>query len=198
MKHRFSKYILTIGLVVALSLMLWSISNTHDNQMLDTNPLRERNRLFVLSNPDYYLTVESAYGTPSGEGWYLPDATAYASLDTNIVSGGTGVQYVFVSWGGDATGTNYALSDPITMDANKTATAIWKTQYYLTVESDHGTPSGEGWKDAGTTASAGLDTGIVPGSAGVQYVFTNWGGDAIGTDYSASDSILMDGPKTAV
>ena len=196
--RRFTKTILVMVLVVALSAMIGTIVVERNNQNVESNPLIEMDQTFVLSSPDFYLTVESDYGTPAGEGWYVDFSTAYASLDTNIVSGGSGVQYVFVSWSGDTTGTNYAQSDPITMDANKTAIALWKTQYYLTVESDHGIASGDGWYDSGSNAYASVDTEVESGGSGVQYVFTHWGGDATGTNYASSNSILMNGPKTAV
>ncbi|MHA1961366.1 MAG: M6 family metalloprotease domain-containing protein [Candidatus Thorarchaeota archaeon] len=150
----------------------------------------------LLSSTEHYLTVTSSYGTTSGSGWYETGSNAYAGLDTGVVSGGTGVQYVFTNWSGDATGSSYAASDSILMNGPKTATADWKTQYYLTVQSDHGTPSGAGWKDSGSSVYAALDTGVVSGGTGVQYVFTNWSGDSTGTNYASSDSILMDGPKT--
>jgi len=145
----------------------------------------------------YYLDVQSAHGTPSGEGWKDAGLSVYAVLDAGVVAGGTGTQYVFTSWGGDATGTDYIQSDSIIMDSPKTAVANWRTQYMLTVTSDYGTSSGEGWKDAGTTAVAHLDTISVSGGVGIRYVFTSWSGDATGTDYAASDNILMDSPKTA-
>jgi len=83
------------------------------------------------------------------------------------------------------------------MNGPKTATANWKTQYYLSVESDHGSVGGDGWHDAGTSISASVDSGVIAGPTGVQYVFSSWTGDASGTDYSGSDSILMNSPKTA-
>jgi hypothetical protein len=194
---RYTKYFLAILLVGTISTVLGIMVIEWSNQNVKSNPLMELNQQFVLSDPDVYLTVESEYGVSGGEGWYLDDETAYASLDTNVVSGGPGVQYVFTNWAGDATGMDYAQSDPITMDANKTAIASWKTQYYLTVVSDHATPSGEGWKDAGIFANAHLDTGTESGGTGVQFVFTNWSDDSTGTNYATSDNILMSGPKTA-
>jgi hypothetical protein len=80
----------------------------------------------------YYLTVSSAYGTTSGQGWYNSSATAYAGLNSGTVSGGTGIQYVFTSWTSDASGTNYAQSNGIIMNAPKTATANWQTLYQVT------------------------------------------------------------------
>ncbi|MEM3576948.1 MAG: PKD domain-containing protein [Candidatus Bathyarchaeia archaeon] len=81
---------------------------------------------------EYYLTVSSPFGTVGGEGWYQSGATAYATLNTGIVDHGNGTRRVFTSWGGDASGTNYAQSNPIVMDSPKTAMANWKTQYAVT------------------------------------------------------------------
>ena len=100
---------------------------------------------------EYYLTVLSPFGTVGGEGWYPSGSTAYATLDTGIVDHGNGTRRVFTNWSGDASGNNYAQSDPITMDGPKTAVANWKTQYYLTVRTDPPGITiipGEGWYDS--------------------------------------------------
>jgi uncharacterized repeat protein (TIGR02543 family) len=144
----------------------------------------------------YYLTVTSPYGTTSGEGWYDSGDTAYADVSPLTVSGGSGVQYVFTGWSGDASGST-SPSDPITMNSPKTAVANWKTQYYLTVVSPYDTPSGEGWYDENTNAYAHLATGTVDITPDwVRAVFTGWSGDASGTGLT-SDPIYMSGPKTA-
>ena len=146
----------------------------------------------------YHLTVTSPYGTTGGEAWYDSGSTAYATLDTGTVNCGNGTRRVFTSWNGDASGTNYAQSDPILMDGPKTAVALWKTQYNLTVTSPYGTPYGGGWYDNGATANASLDVGSVNCGNGTSRVFTSWTMDASGTDYAQSDPIVMDAPKTAV
>ena len=145
-----------------------------------------------------YLTVISPYGVTGGEGWYDNATNAYATLNTGIIDHGNGTRRVFTHWSGDASGTNYASSDPIYMDQNKTAVANWKMQYYLTVVSPYGTPSGEGWYDGGDTAYATLDTDVVDHGNGTRRVFSYWSGNASGTDYSLSDPILVDAPKTAI
>jgi len=104
----------------------------------------------------YYLTVTSPFGTPSGEGWYDAGATAYAGLDTGLIDYGNGTRRIFVSWSGDASGTNYAQSDPIIMDAPKEAVANWQTQHYLTVRVDPPgitTIPGEGWYNESDTVT---------------------------------------------
>ncbi|MHA2161018.1 MAG: M6 family metalloprotease domain-containing protein [Candidatus Thorarchaeota archaeon] len=164
-----------------------------------TDPISMVGPREVLANwhTQYYLAIVTPYGTSSGEGWYADSSFAYASVNIGIVSGDSGVQYVFDIWSGDATGSTFTLSDSITMDAPKTATALWNTEYYLTVMTAHGTSSGEGWYVAGTTVYAGLDADLVAGATGERFVFQSWTGDASGTDYSQSDDITMDGSKTA-
>jgi hypothetical protein len=144
----------------------------------------------------YFLTVSSAYGTTGGQGWYDSGSTAYAALSSGTVSGGAGTQYIFTSWSGDASGTGLT-SNAITMSGPMTATANWKTQYFLTVSSAYDTPGGGGWYDSGSTAYAALSSGTVSGGAGTQYVFTSWGTDASGTNYVQSDVITMNAAKTA-
>jgi len=145
-----------------------------------------------------YLTVDSPYGTPGGEGWYDPDTNAYATLDADIVDHGNGTRRVFTHWSGDASGTDYSQSDPITMDENKTAIANWETQYYLTISTDSGTVTpASGWYDAGSSVqiSASVPSDIVDGE---RYVWLGWTGTGSGS-YSGTDkpaTITMNGPVT--
>ncbi|MEM2292108.1 MAG: SdrD B-like domain-containing protein [Nitrososphaerota archaeon] len=79
----------------------------------------------------YYLTVRSTYGTTGGEGWYDSGTIAYATVTPLTVLGTPGTRYVFTHWTGDASGTT-SPSNPITMNAPKTAIANWKTQHLVT------------------------------------------------------------------
>lgn len=96
-----------------------------------SSPLTVSGDISVTGNYgiQYFLTVSSPYGTPSGQGWYDSGGTAYASLAVGTVDHGNGTRRVFVNWTGDASGSNYAQSDPITMNGAKIAVANWKTQY---------------------------------------------------------------------
>ena len=145
---------------------------------------------------EYYLTVTSTYATPNGATWYAAGTTAFAGLDLGTVAGTTGTQYVFVQWTGDASGAIFSQSSGILMNAPKTATAQWKTQYFLTVFTTYGVESGEGWYDAGSPATAGVTPTTVAGPAETRYVFVQWTGGATGTG-GTSDPITMDAPKTA-
>ena len=132
----------------------------------------------------YLLTVNSAHGTPGGAGWYDSGSTPTATITPLTVSGGTGIQYVFTGWSGDASGLT-SPSNPITMNGPKTATANWKTQYWITVTSEYGSPTPSGWVDSGQNYLTGvtspdggyrcdgykIDDGTL--QAGTSYTFTN-------------------------
>jgi uncharacterized repeat protein (TIGR02543 family) len=81
------------------------------------------------------------------------------------------------------------------MNYSKLITLLYVSQYSLTVNSQYGTVSSLGWDDNGTTTYASLAAGTVSGGNGIQYVFTNWTGDASGTNYTQSSAIDMSGPK---
>ena len=145
----------------------------------------------------HYLTVTSDHGTPQGEGWYDEGGNAYAVLDSDLHAVSADERFVFASWGGDASGTDYASSNPIAMDQPKTASASWQRQFRLTMESDYGTVSGGGWYDEGQSAFASLDSGLIQIVEGSRAVFDSWGLGASGTDFGQSDPVVMSGPKTA-
>jgi len=136
----------------------------------------------------FYLTFASAHGSPSDGGWYDTGTIANAVLPVETVSGETGVQYVFTGWGNDASGTSLTSND-IVMNGPKTATANWKTQYYLTMSTNFGSVSpSSGWYDAGSTVDISA-TAPSTGS-GEQYAWNGWvgagSGNYTGTDNSAS------------
>ncbi len=149
--------------------------------------------LFFGWKEQFYLTVDSVYGTTSGAGWFDSDATATATVLSGTVSGGTGVQYVFTGWSDDASGTG--LSSVLSMNAPKTARANWKTQYYLTESANFGSVSpGSGWHDAGSNVT--ISASAPPAESGERYVWNNWTGTGSG-NYTGTDvqfSLSMIGP----
>jgi len=146
-----------------------------------TSPITITGPVTITGNyiTQYYLTVDSPYGTPGGAGWYDNCTTAYATLDTDAVDHLIGTRGVFMHWSGDASGTDYTTSDPIHMDGPKTATANWKTQHLVTF------------------AQTGLDataTGIVltvNGDTKTFFSFPNdtWVDDGVSISYSYSDPV---------
>jgi PKD repeat protein len=147
----------------------------------------------------YYLKVKTdpeGVTTIPGENWYS-EGTQVTLTAPDPVSVSTGVRYKFQYWDVDGTQVN---GNPITvvMNANHTATAHYRLEYYLTVTSPFGAVGGEGWYPSGSTAYATLNTGMVDHGNGTRRVFTSWSGDASGNNYAQSNPIIMDGPKTAV
>ena len=144
--------------------------------------------------PEQYLQVISPYDTPSGEGWYNNGTNAFASLTEGVIDYGNGTREAFTQWSGDATGTNYSMSDPIYMDRNKTAIANWETQNYLTVEtipSGIVTIPGQGWYNQGQGAPL-----TAPSVSG--YVFAYWDVDGVSQGSGVNlITVTMNEPHTA-
>ena len=135
----------------------------------------------------------------TGSGSYAAGAAVSISVPENVDITAGESRYHFTHWSGDGvTFANASLpSTTITMPAgNTTVTANYVTQYYLTVDNGgHGTAGGEGWCDTGSRAQAVVSPRFVI-EGNTAYSFVNWSGDAGGSD-PASNSITMDGPKTA-
>jgi PKD repeat protein len=149
----------------------------------------------------YYLKVKtdpSSVTTIPGENWYN-EGTQVTLTAPDPVPVSTGVRYKFLYWDVDGVSQGTGVTTiTVVMDANHTATAHYRLEYFLTVLSPFGTVGGEGWYPSGSTAYAWLDTGLIDHGNGTRRVFTNWSGDASGNNYAQSNPITMDGPKTAV
>ncbi|HOJ40049.1 MAG TPA: hypothetical protein PK644_06260, partial [bacterium] len=120
----------------------------------------------------YYLTLNSTYGTPVGAGWYNEGTSANWSVNSPV-AGATGVQYVAIP-----------ASGSVFMDGPKTVNITWVTQYYLTIVSAHGSPAGAGWYNAGSTANWSVDSPVA-GTTGTRYEAR-----------PSSGSVVMNAPNT--
>ena len=83
----------------------------------------------------YYLTVSSAYDSPSPvSGWFDSGSSITESV-TTPASGPTGTRYVCTGWTGTGSipSTGSGSSVTFTITAPSSITWNWKTQYYLTV-----------------------------------------------------------------
>lgn len=152
----------------------------------------------VMDNPktveahwqtQHYLTVQSEYGDPVGQGWYNENATGDFSVTSP--SGNDQVRQLFQAWSGDFTGAS--TSGSVTLDAPKTVTASWQIQYFIATagmptEGGTITPAPPGaWQNAGTTAN-------VSAIVHENYSWNGWAGDL--TTMDNPTTILMDGPKS--
>jgi uncharacterized repeat protein (TIGR02543 family) len=145
----------------------------------------------------HYLTINANEGTVDhNSDWFDEDSsiTISASSVSNEITNKSRLS--FKGWSGDVTSTS--LSVTIYMDTPKTLTADWNVQYYLRVISPFGTATGEGWYNAGSTASFSVSPTDVPidiwGYLGAKHVFSSWTGDTAAA--SSTSTIIMDGPKT--
>jgi hypothetical protein len=147
----------------------------------------------------YYLTVSSLYDSPTPtSGWFDNGTSITASVTSPWP--GPGVQFVCTGWTGTGSVPPLGAVPTVTfaINAASSITWNWKTQYFLTVTSPYGTTVGQGWYDSGATAYAGLTSGTVDHGNGTRRLFTQWSGDASGTNYAQSNQIIMSAPKTAL
>jgi uncharacterized repeat protein (TIGR02543 family) len=144
------------------------------------------------------VTVQT---TPAGVSFTV-DGTTYASAQTfswasgsnhtiattSPQSGGTGIQYVWTKWSDNGT-----ISHSVSPTTNKTYTATFNTQYYLTTTyGPGGTVSpASGWRNSGAVGS-------ITATSANGYSFAGWSGSGTGSYSGPNDpaSITMSGPIT--
>ena len=103
----------------------------------------------------YYITVNSGHDAPTASQWVDQGGnfTASVTSPTEIVAGDH--QWVCTGYsldgGSSQSGTSYTFTN---VQAAHTIVFNWKEQFYLTVNSAYGSPSGGGWYDSGATANA--------------------------------------------
>jgi uncharacterized repeat protein (TIGR02543 family) len=135
---------------------------------------------------EYLLTLNSAYGTLTGAGWYEEGERADFSVADYVELPDT--KHYFTGWSGDYTGTSPSAS--LTMDEPKVVDASWRHEYLLAIDSEYGEPEGAGWYREGETADVSVEP--VQGFL-VRHIFDGWSGDL--TDDDADSSVLMNSPK---
>ncbi len=144
--------------------------------------------------PQYFLSVESGFSSITGQAWYNSGSTAHAILNDQQIAEGQGTRNIFTGWSGDATGTQLT-SNPIVMDGPKAAVANWKTQFFLTVQSNPPNVTGlagSEWYDSGVEANFSASM-VASNSSNTRLEFDHWGGESSGQQ--PSGMVLMDRPK---
>jgi hypothetical protein len=138
----------------------------------------------------YYLTIISPAGSPSGEGWY--DAGTIVTVGVqSIVQYPNGTRMIFNGWNSTNLGSNPTAQ--ITVTAPIRILAMWQTQYQVIVNSEYGPALGSGWYNAGSSAQASVPSEIDYVN-GTRRFFTGWTGDYSGT--SNSVALGVNAPKT--
>ena len=181
-------------------------SNWSDGGAREHNITVGGNDTVLIANylTQYYLTMTATYGTVTpGSGWY--DEGTVITINSTPPTPAPGERYVWLFWMGSGLGSYTGpgnnppadVSAQITMLSPITEEARWRKEYYLTVVSPYGTTSGEGWYEENTTAVFSVTTPVSAG-AGVQYAFSHWSGEGVGS-YDGPDnpgSVIMRGPIT--
>jgi len=155
----------------------------------------------------YWLEIITPRSSPNPAyvGWWWAGSTAYASLLAGYVWEAWGIQHLFDHWEGDASGTNFALSNGITMDSRKVAIAVWRTEYYILVTSELELPGpgagpaipGTGWYATGV--SVPLSAPLYDGGDMVtwRYIFARWELDGSLYSKNRDITVTMLGPHKA-
>ena len=156
-------------------------------------PIDAPTALAATYKTQYYLTVTSSYGNPTGQGWYNAGSAATYAV-TSPASGGAGTQYAFTGWVSSDTGgyTGADASHSFTVDSPITETASWKTQWQFAFAVNpspggavtvNGQPSATAWYDDGAVIN-------VQASHNTGYAFSSWSGDDVASMTFANSTSL--------
>ena len=131
--------------------------------------------VFEETGVTYYNLTTSV--SPSGGGSVSPAGGTYAAGSQVTLTATPTSGYGFSNWGGDASGSQNPIT--ITMNSNKSITANFTTVWYTLTTGV--SPSGSGSvSPAGGTYAAGSQVTLTATPAS-GYNFSNWGGDASGS-----------------
>ena len=165
-----------------------AIGGSDPNQYMDVQVTKQSTQVTVQTNPAGLTFTVDGTSYTSAQRFFWHPGSSHTIATTSPQDGSTGVRYVWTNWSGGG-----GISHTVTPTTNKTYTATFNTQYYLTTT--HGTggtvsPS-SGWKNSGVAIS-------ITGKPATGYSFSNWTGTGTGSYSAANDpaSIMMGGPIT--
>ena len=142
------------------------------------------------NQPGVSFTVDGCNTYNSTKKFFWIAGSNHTISTTTPQSGGTGIQYLWTKWS-----DNGAISHTVAPTTNKTYTATFTKQYFLTMSAGAGgkvSPM-SGWKNAGATVSL---TATPTNNTMVSYSFTGWTGTGTGSFTGTTNpvSIVMGGP----
>ena len=138
----------------------------------------------------YYVSVISAAGDPSGQGWYNAGATATVQVQSTVQFQNR-TRILFNGWNSPNIGNNPTAQ--ITVNGPMRLLASWRTQYLIDVNSEYGSTQGAGWYDEGASVQASVPA-EVDYANGTRRVFAGWSGDYSGLSNKAA--LGVNAPKT--
>ncbi len=140
----------------------------------------------------YYVTILSPTGSPSGAGWYNAGTTANVTVQP-FVEFSNRTRDVFTGWNGTSLAQAPTLQFPVNSPAR--LQALWKIQYLIQAVSSYGTPQGSGWHDAGSLAQVSIQPEIDYNNK-TRRIFTGWAGDI--SDTSPNFNMTANKPTNVV
>ena len=165
-----------------------AIGGNDPNQYMDVQVTTLTTRVTVQTNPaGLTFTVDgTSYNGVQTFSWQSGSSHTIATISPQ--DGGTDVRYVWKNWSGGG-----AISHIVAPTTNKTYTANFNTQYFLTMAHGTGGPvsPASGWRNSGTAVS-------ISAMPATGYSFTNWTGSGTGSFSGTNNpaSITMGGPIT--
>ncbi len=141
--------------------------------------------------PPYIRIDGNLYTSPTSFTWNIGEIHNLEALSPVSDSG---VQLVWTGWSDGGAQAH----DILVPSVNTIITSYYGSkQYYLTVDSGgHGTVTGQGWYNAGSTATFSVNPTTISGTSGSRFIFVGWSGTGSGS-YSgsaASFSVTMNSP----
>jgi hypothetical protein len=163
----------------------YAFTGWNDGDILTTRTI-SKGFLSANYNLEQLLNIISTYGDPTGADWYVDGSTADFSITPYIELPDT--KHIFTGWSGDFTGTSSTGS--LSMDAPKTLTANWRTEFLLKLNSEYGTPAGAGWYDEGESINISVEPaqGFI-----IRQIFDGWTGDL--ANAQSTVTMTMNVPK---
>ncbi|MGD0478180.1 MAG: DNRLRE domain-containing protein [Nitrososphaerales archaeon] len=152
--------------------------------------------LSISTKLQYCLTIVSIYGRPAGKGWYDSGSVANFSIQS-AVDQGNSTQRVLTGWSKNGSPFLGASNGTLPMTGPTSLTAAWKKQFYLTLTSPYGSPSGGGWHDAGSQAAVSVQSPVMQTNV-TRYVVTGINGTGAAPQFGsgASVSFALTSPST--
>jgi hypothetical protein len=146
----------------------------------------------------YYFTLVSEFGKPTGQGqgWY--DAGTRLAISVTAANPPNNVtRYVLTGYNGSGSIPPGQSSDvTFALNAPSTLTFLWNTQYYLSVRSELSSVTGSGWYVVGSKANVTIKDSVIAVNVFFSKVFKGWNGDV--SEKGHSILVVMDGPKRIV
>ena len=139
--------------------------------------------------PQHYLTVSSEGSVDTASKWIDEGQTVTVTAQSISNEKPRESRLLFELWQGSAISDGSEIT--LRMNEPKKLEAIWKEQFFFSIHSNFGEPTGEGWYDKGSFATATINspTGLL-----VKQVFTGWNGDLVSNNRHIM--IEMDSPKS--